>query len=87
MKGKVLEALHHALPIVTTSVGAQGLEGLDAVVPVHDEADAIADAIVEIMLNPAKWMAVAQQGSDYVHAKFSQNAVRAVFERDLTLTP
>ncbi len=87
VKGKVLEALHHALPLVTTSVGAQGLEGLDAVVPVHDEADAIADAIVELMLNPAKWMAVAQQGSDYVHAKFSQNAVRAVFERDLTLTP
>ena len=87
VKGKVLEALHHALPIVTTSVGAQGLEGLDAVVPVHDEADAIADAIVEIMLNRAKWMAVAQQGSDYVHAKFSQNAVRSVFERDLHLTP
>ena len=45
------------------------------------------DALVDIMLNPAKWMAVAQNGSDYVHAKFSQNAVRAVFERDLHLTP
>jgi len=31
-------------------------------------------------------MAVAQGGSDYVHAKFSQNAVRAVFERDLHVT-
>ena len=86
VKGKVLEALHHALPIVTTSVGAQGLEGLGAVVPVHDEADAIADAIVEIMLNSTKWMAVAQEGSDYVHAKFSQGALRAVFRRDLHLT-
>jgi len=86
VKGKVLEGLHHALPIVTTSVGAQGLEGLDAVVPVHDEADAIADAIVKTMLNPGHWMAVAQGGSDYVHAKFSQNAVRAVFERDLHVT-
>ena len=86
VKGKVLEGLHHALPIVTTSVGAQGLEGLDAVVPVHDEADAIADAIVEMMQNPDRWMAVAQGGSDYVHAKFSQNAVRAVFERDLHVT-
>ena len=86
VKGKVLEALHHALPLVTTSVGAQGLEGLDAVVPVHDEADAIADALVVIMLNPGKWMSVAQQGSDYVHAQFSQGALRAVFERDLPST-
>ena len=83
VKGKVLEGLHHALPVVTTAVGAQGLEGLEAVVPVHDEAAALADAIVEIMREPARWMAVAQGGSDYVHARFSQNAVRAVFERDL----
>ena len=83
VKGKVLEALHHALPIVTTSVGAQGLGGLDEIVPVHDDAAAIADAIVELIGNNAHWDRVAQAGSEFVHARFSQQAVRAVFALDL----
>jgi glycosyltransferase involved in cell wall biosynthesis len=83
VKGKVLEGLHHALPIVTTSVGVQGLSGLDAVVPVSDQPEQIAAAVVELMQNPEWWMAVAQGGCDFVHAKFSRRALRDVFALDL----
>lgn len=83
VKGKVLEALHHGLPIVTTSVGAQGLAGLEDAAVVRDEAHAIADALVQTMADPAVWMQMAHRGRDYVHARFSQSAVRAVFDLDL----
>ena len=84
VKGKVIEALHHGLPLVTTSVGMQGLEGLDAVAAVHDEAAAIADAIVALMEDRQRWEARAQAGRDYVAARFSQAAVRQVFESDIS---
>jgi glycosyltransferase involved in cell wall biosynthesis len=83
VKGKVLEALHHALPIVTTSVGAQGLDGLEDAVPVLDDADAIAQALADIMTDPSQWMRTVEAGSAFVHARFSQEAVRAVFDLDM----
>ena len=84
VKGKVIEALHHGLPLVTTSVGMQGLDGLDAVAPVHDDAAEIADAIVGIMEDPAHWEALAQAGRSYVAERFSQAAVRQVLSSDIT---
>lgn len=84
VKGKVLEALHHGLPIVTTPVGAQGLAGLEHVVPIHDDAESMAQAIVELVEDGRKWTQVAKAGSEFVHARFSQQAVRSVFALDLT---
>lgn len=83
VKGKVLEALHHALPIVTTSVGAQGLNGLEQMVPVHDDAESIARALVSLMTDTDYWKKVASAGSEFVHARFSQSAVRDVFQADI----
>jgi glycosyltransferase involved in cell wall biosynthesis len=87
VKGKVLEALHYAMPIVTTSVGAQGLQGLEEMVPVRDGADEIAQAIVELMQTPTKWELIAKRGSQFVHERFSQQALRSVFELDIHAKP
>lgn len=85
VKGKVIEALHHGLPLVTTRVGMQGLDGLDSVVSVHEEAAEIADAIVRLMEDATHWEALAQNGRDYVAARFSQAAVRLVLASDISV--
>ena len=46
VKSKVVEALRYGLPLVTTAVGAQGLEELDEVARVEDDPEAIAEAIL-----------------------------------------
>lgn len=83
VKGKVLEALHYALPIVTTTVGAQGLLGLEEKVPVSDDPEALAQALVKLMTQTEHWMKIAAAGSDFVHSRFSQAALRQVFNADL----
>ncbi|MFZ4288297.1 methyltransferase domain-containing protein [Variovorax sp. HJSM1_2] len=83
VKGKVLEALHHAVPLVTTSVGVQGLQGLNEVASVFDEPGAIAEAIVGLILDPEKWNQAATDGLNYVHTHFSQVEVRRVFDMDI----
>ena len=84
VKGKVLEALHYGVPLVTTSVGIQGLELLDQIVPVRDEPTEIAASIVEIMSNVAVWHELASAGQSYLQSKFSQKAVRDIFEADIS---
>jgi GT2 family glycosyltransferase/2-polyprenyl-3-methyl-5-hydroxy-6-metoxy-1,4-benzoquinol methylase len=83
VKGKVLEALHHALPIVTTSVGAQGLAGIERVVAVEDDPQEMAEAIVALMTDAERWEAAAGLGADFVHSRFSQVGLREVFEIDM----
>lgn len=84
VKGKVVEALHHGIPLVTTSVGTQGMEDLNAVVPVHDDAQGIADAIVQIMGDAQRWNTISKNGRAYVDARFSRQALQRVFEMDLS---
>lgn len=64
-------------------MGIQGLDGLDVVVPVHDESQEIADAILRIMVDDEYWDRISVEGRNFVLARFSQAAVRNVFAADI----
>jgi GT2 family glycosyltransferase/glycosyltransferase involved in cell wall biosynthesis len=56
VKIKTIEAIQHGLPVVATSVGAEGfrVDNPDAIV-VEDDPDRFADAIAEIVLRESSW--------------------------------
>lgn len=83
VKGKVLEALHHGLPLVTTSVGTQGLHGLSDIIPVHDDAAGIAAALLELMCDDQRWQTVAAAGQAFTAQRFSSAAMRSVLALDI----
>ena len=83
VKGKVIEALHHGVPLVTSSVGIQGLDGLDAVIPVHDDAQAMADAIVRIMRDDAYWERLSAGERRFADERFSRSRLRSVLAEDI----
>ena len=72
IKSKVVEALQQGLPLVTTSVGAQGLPGLDQTVVVADEPEALAHAIVQLVSDDAAWVQASRDGAQYAEARFSR---------------
>ena len=76
VKGKVVEALSHGLPVVTTSTGAQGIEGVGKVVPVHDEPGAIAAALALLLTDDGAWMAQSHAQTAFAEARFSRDAMR-----------
>ena len=71
VKLKVVEALREGVPLVTTSTGAQGLPGIDAVVPVTDEAAAFAAAVVERLEDDALWRQASAAQLAYARTAFS----------------
>lgn len=83
VKGKVVEALHHGLPIVTTSIGAQGLPGLESVAAIYDSPQEIAAAIVRLMVDTRAWKTASVSGIDYIQANFSSRAIRDLFAQDI----
>lgn len=77
VKGKVIEGLSRGLPLVTTSVGAQGIVGLDQVVPVRDDAAGLADALDVLLRDDELWLARSRAQMAFAQTHFSREAMGA----------
>lgn len=78
IKGKVLESMAQGLPVVMTSVAAEGAyiePGVHALVA--DGPAAFAAAVVQLYQDDALWLRLAQQGRLLVDAHFGYTAVKA----------
>lgn len=76
VKGKVVEALVQGVPIVTSTVGAQGIPTLGSFVPVHDDAEAFAGAVVRLLDDDAGWLGQSAAQTEYAARHFSKAALR-----------
>jgi len=76
VKGKVVESLSRGLPLVTTSIGAQGITGLDEVVPVHDDVPGIVAALKLLLTDDAAWMAQSAAQMAFAQRHFSRKAMQ-----------
>lgn len=84
MKGKVGEALAHGVPVVTTAIGAQGhglRHGEDALIA--DDAEGLAQAIVDAYRNRDLWARLATNGPAAVARTSSPASVRRVLAHAL----
>lgn len=74
VKGKVLEAMRHGVPCVTTGVGAQGLAAA-ACLRVADDPATFAALAGELITDDAAWMEAARGGVEFLARHFSVDAV------------
>jgi glycosyltransferase involved in cell wall biosynthesis len=75
VKSKVVEALRHGIPLVTTPVGAQGLDDLSSVVTIADDPETIAAEIVKLLNDDAAWENASMIQTEYAIARFSQETL------------
>lgn len=82
LKGKIGEALAAGLPVVTTSVGAEGM-GLEdgAAALVADDPAAFAAAIVRLHADDELWRALSTAGPALVSERYGRGAVAPLVER------
>jgi GT2 family glycosyltransferase/voltage-gated potassium channel Kch len=85
MKGKIGEALSYGLPVVTTTIGAEGMgltDGVDA--RIADDPDAFASAVVELYGDATQWRSLADAGRRRVEADLSEARLRTRLDAFLT---
>lgn len=83
VKGKVIETMHKGLPFVSTSIGIEGINGIEKVLTAHDSAEDFAQAVVSIYNDEASLMKLSVLGSQFVDANFSLNNTMAKMNRVL----
>lgn len=76
VKSKVVEPLARGVPLVTTSVGAQGLPDLEKCCAVRDEPAQFADAIVRLLQDEDEWNRSSRAQREYARSRFSRSALR-----------
>jgi GT2 family glycosyltransferase/ubiquinone/menaquinone biosynthesis C-methylase UbiE/predicted nucleic acid-binding Zn-ribbon protein len=85
VKGKVVEALYNQVPVVTTSIGAEGLPGIGDVVKISDQPDDFAANIIELYLNDESWTKCSTLSRDYINNHFSLTVARSILLKDMSL--
>ncbi len=83
IKGKVVEAMYHGVPIITTSVGAEGIKGIESVVVVKDDAEEFADAIISLYNDTDILEKMSKKYSSYIQHHFSNDAAIEAIGKDL----
>ena len=83
VKLKVVEAMAAGVPMVTTSVGAQGLPGIEDCIVVADDAQAIADAVVALIKDRTRASALVVTGHDYLREHYSEDRMERALWRAL----
>ena len=80
-KGKVGEAFSHGLPMVMTTIGAEGMNvihGFHAFVA--DDPDKFADCAIELYKNKSTWEKFARNGECLVSAQYSSELMKKRIE-------
>ena len=85
VKGKVIEDLYNGLPIVTTSIGAEGIEGIEDVTVIKDEPEDFAQAVLELYNDSDRLTDMANRTQSFIKANFSIDAAWDKIKDDFTI--
>jgi glycosyltransferase involved in cell wall biosynthesis len=88
MKGKIGDALSYGLPVVTTSIGAEGMgvrHGQEAMIA--DEPAVFAEAVVDVYRDAELWQRLSDNGCIHVERNFSPQAIEQTIVDSINLKP
>jgi GT2 family glycosyltransferase/glycosyltransferase involved in cell wall biosynthesis len=84
VKGKIGESLAHGLPVVTTTIGAEGMGLVDGEhALMADDARAFADATLRAYTDATLWQKLSDGGYAHVAATFAPEVVRRIVDESL----
>jgi len=86
IKGKIAEALAAGTPVVTTSVGSEGMELRDgSTALIRDTPQAFAEAIVSVYTDEGVWDTLSCNGRKHAEQQYSRKHVLSVLRRCISL--
>ena len=82
VKGKVVEALYNGTPMVSTTVGIEGIQGAENFMEVSDEASEFAEKVLALYNDNEKLAETVKKYQEYVKKHNSIDAVWSIVAED-----
>ncbi len=83
VKGKVVEAAYYQIPLVTTSIGAEGLSLEEGFMLVEDDASRLAETICGLYEDFSKLKDMSDRGIEFIRKYFMLDEAERVLKMDL----
>ncbi len=83
VKGKVIEALYHGVPVVTTPIGAEGLPEAESVLRIAAGPQELAQAVLELYEVERELADFPERSRAYIRRYFSTQSAMAAIAGDL----
>lgn len=84
VKGKILEALYYGKPVLTTSIGAEGIQRADETMLIEDSAEGFIEALIGAYDNISLLEHLQENAKAYIKEYHSIDAVWKIIEGDFT---
>lgn len=85
VKGKVVEAGYYQIPLVTTSIGGEGLDDTVGAFVMEDDAEKMADMIIDLYSNYDKLREMSDCGKVFIEKYFTPEVAEQILLQDLEL--
>ncbi|MDE7310794.1 MAG: glycosyltransferase [Eubacterium sp.] len=82
VKGKIIEGMLRGVPIVTTEIGIEGIEGAEQIVKACEGAEKIAEAVVRLYEDYSGLEKMSQEEWQYVMGHFSVECAVEILRED-----
>ena len=80
VKGKVVEAMYHGLPVFTTTIGAEGLPGVENCLFIENEAGLFAEKLLTVYQDTKLLAEYAKRAFSYVMENFVEERVTQILK-------
>ena len=86
VKGKVIEALYHGLPLVSTTIGLEGIKDIEDLTSPRDTARDFAAEVVSLYKSGKRLKELSARGSRFVAERFTGQAASSLMTEILDIS-
>lgn len=86
VKGKIIEAMLRGVPVVTTGIGIEGIEGAEEIVKVCEDAKGLAEAVVQLYEDAGRLEKMSKEEWQYIMGHFSVECAVEILKEDFTFS-
>ncbi|MUG89181.1 glycosyltransferase [Paenibacillus timonensis] len=83
VKGKVVEALYYQVPVITTSIGSEGLVNTENVMMVADDSEQFANSVIHLYEDETQWSSLSRLSGEYIGQYFTREAAQKILALDI----
>lgn len=85
VKGKVIEGMFNGIPIVSTSVGLEGMQNIETALQPYNKAEEFAEEIIKLLTDDDYWMELSRKEQRYIKKYFSADFAKELFIKNILL--
>ena len=85
VKGKIIEAAYNQIPMITTSIGAEGLDNSTEAFIIENDPKKISETICKLYTDYKKLKKMSDSGRIFIEKYFSKRVAKKIIMKDLKI--